>query len=96
MTIPNKEIIQAYLDGKDIQYRLFEDTSWTDFSKNNACNPMQHDIYWRIKPNQAELDYNRFEARAFTGDGTSIKEAYMQGWIDGNLAGKKELTGSKT
>ena len=105
MTIPNKEIIQAYLDGKEIQYKEPNLTKWRTFSYDheviNQPSPMlgygfARAIEWRIKPTQAELDYQRFTHSALLEDGVSSKEAYMQGWIDGNLAGKKELTESKT
>ena len=97
MTIPNKEIIQAYLDGKTIQYKL-SNLEWRDFTLEDHYddvvqpNPIGNkSIPWRIKPTQAELDYQRFLnlPREDCSGPLAEKAAYMQGWIDGNLASKR-------
>jgi hypothetical protein len=45
------EVIRAWLDGKDIQYKYKNDTKWLDTSKEVSVNPMTYnELMWRIKP----------------------------------------------
>lgn len=53
----HKEVIQAWLDGKDIQYKIDINGIWKTFSDSTTINPMTYEYpEWRIKPTKT-VDY---------------------------------------
>lgn len=70
----NAEVIKAWADGKEIQYR-FEDGKWHDFEHCGTAGPWISDSpQWRIKPQKRELWLNvRADGKAF--DHPSREEA---------------------
>lgn len=47
----NREVIQAWLDGKVIEFRSNSKSQWMNFSKDTTVNPMTfQDLEWRVKP----------------------------------------------
>jgi len=56
--IKHKEVIQAWLDGKDIQFKSNTRNEWADFSEELVSNPMTfQSIEWRVKPEVKQVDY---------------------------------------
>lgn len=54
----HEEVIRAWLDGKDIQYKYKNGTKWLDTSKEVSVNPMTYnELMWRIKPELKQVDY---------------------------------------
>ena len=55
--IKHKEVIQAWLDGKDIQFKSNTRNEWADFSEELVSNPMTFSFMeWRIKPEIKQVD----------------------------------------
>ena len=53
----HKEVIQAWLDGKDIQFKANTRNEWADFSEELVSNPMTFSFMeWRIKPEIKQVD----------------------------------------
>lgn len=47
----HKEVIMAWLDGKDIQYKIVANDPWITIPDSMAINPITYqDLEWRIKP----------------------------------------------
>ena len=54
----HKEVIQAWLDGKDIQFKSARQVEWADFTEDLVTNPMTFQLAeWRIKPELKKVDY---------------------------------------
>jgi hypothetical protein len=55
----HEEVIKAWLDGKDIQYKYKNGTKWLDTSKDVSANPMTYnELMWRVKPVLVQVDYD--------------------------------------
>lgn len=51
----HKEVIEAWLSGKDIQFKSHRGDKWQDYSENYISNPMYSpDLQWRIKPKETK------------------------------------------
>ena len=49
--IKHDEVIRAWLDGKEIEFRSSNERPWTPFDARAFINPMTYtEIEWRIKP----------------------------------------------
>lgn len=52
------EVVQAWLDGKDIQYRYENCNNWLDVTEKSLANPMTYrKLGWRVKPEVKQVDY---------------------------------------
>lgn len=59
MSRPNKEVIHAWLDGKDIQYRRDPNpkSGWINFAPEGTDeNPMlDNETQWRVKSDEHQI-----------------------------------------
>lgn len=52
------EVIRAWLDGKNIQFKKTHGVEWVDFPKDLVTNPMTFSaLEWRTKPELKKVDY---------------------------------------
>lgn len=52
MNKPHKyaEVIKAWADGKDVQYKHEDEEKWTDYVDGNGLGFQHPNFLWRIKP----------------------------------------------
>ncbi len=54
----HEEVIRAWLDGKEIEFRSSNERPWKPFDARAFTNPMTYtELEWRIKPELKQVDY---------------------------------------
>lgn len=80
MAVKHAEVIQAYLDGKPIQYFNQINKYWEEMGATKSINPISNpELSWRVKPDPASTAWVEYASER---QGVTHKEraAFEAGW----------------